>query len=71
MRDIATLITQLGFPAFVATVLLYWLIRSVNGKLDRLVQSMEATRQAIVDLHASIRYLADKLEGGDVKRRHS
>lgn len=69
MKDLVMIITQLGFPTFVATVLLYWLIKSVNGKLDRLVRSMEATRDAILDLHASIRYLADRLDGE--KRRHS
>lgn len=62
MTDLIKLVTELGFPAFMATVLLYWLMRSVNGKLDKLIDIMESTREAMVDLHNSIRYLADKID---------
>lgn len=48
--DIVNVLTQLGFPAVVALLLLRWMLGSLNGKLDDLRRSLEEVRDALQDM---------------------
>lgn len=50
------LFATLGFPTATAALLLWWLVRQLNGKLDRLTDAMHELPDRIADR------ISDKLE---------
>lgn len=55
MNHWVQLISQTAFPIVVAFFLIRWITERLNGKLDRLIQTLEDVKEEIVALRESIR----------------
>jgi len=58
MEDI-TIFLNYGLGAFIAVYLVYWVTKSLNGKLDKLKESLDSLKESIDRLRAVIEVRLD------------
>lgn len=61
--ELAKVFAQFGFPAVIAGGLIFWMTRSLNGKLDRLTQGVSGLRDAVIDNSFAVRQNTEKVDG--------
>ncbi len=56
------LVGAVGFPVATATMLLWWVLAKLNGKLDEHTRALEEQTKAVSQNTQAILHLADKVE---------
>jgi len=60
--EVVKLFAQFGFPALIAGVLIVWMTRSLNGKLDRLGGAVDGLKDATTQHTFALRENTGKLD---------